>query len=171
MKRVLTGSLWLLAAAASAIAATPPAEIRWNELAALIVGHRVSVSLPGGGTVEGEALSVRDDSLVLDIGRTTDSNRYPRGQTPIPRAAVTELRLSERRSSGGRILGTVVGAIGGMVAGGEIAAHGTRSEGAIVGSFTATAVAGTVAGYFVGRTVDRRTRLLHIAPAAGDGDR
>lgn len=162
MKKVLASGVWILVAVVQVTAATPPAEIRWNELAALIVGHHVSVPLAGGGRVEGEALSVRDDSLVLDIGKTS---------TSIPRSSVTEIRLSERRGSGGRILGTVVGALGGMVAGGEIAAHGTRSEGAVVSTFTATAVAGTVAGYFVGRRADRYTRLLRIAPAAGSGSR
>lgn len=166
MKEVVLSGVWFLVAVLPATAATPPAEIRWNELAALIVGHHVSIPLPGGGSVEGEALSVRDDSLVLDIGKTSDPGRYPKGQTPIPRASVTEVRLVERRGSGGRILGTVVGALGGMVAGGEIAAHGTRSEGAVVSTFTATAVAGTVAGYFAGRSADRHTRLLRIAPAA-----
>ena len=165
MHKALVCGIWALAAA-SAMAAAPPVEIRWNELAALIVGHRVTIPLAGGGSVQGEALSVREDSLVLDISRSSDTARFPKGQTPIPRASVTELRLSERNGSGGRILGTVMGALGGAVAGVEIAVHGNRTEGAAVSTFTATAVAGTVAGYFAGRAVDRRTRLLHIAPSA-----
>jgi hypothetical protein len=174
--KVLVSCVWLLVAAPGlgilpAVAATPPAEIRWNELAALIVGHRVSIPLPGGGLVEGEALSVRDDSLVLDIGKTSDASRYPKGQTPVPRASVSEVRLAERRSTGGRILGTAVGALAGIVGGAEIAVHGTHSESAGVSAFTSTAVALTVAGYYAGRSVDRHTRLLRIAPAAGDGSR
>jgi hypothetical protein len=173
MKGFVTGA-WLLAAAPGlglfpAAAATAPADIRWNELAALIVGHHVSIPLPGGGFVEGEALSVRDDSLVLDIGKTSSASRYPKGQAPIPRASVTEVRLAERRGTGGRILGTVVGALAGAVAGAELAVHKTRSEAAGVPTFTATAVAVTVAGYCAGRSADRHTRLLRIAPAAGAG--
>jgi len=172
--RVLVTGAWLLLAAPGlggfpAAAATPPAEIRWNELAALIVGHHVWIPLPGGGLVEGEALSVRDDSLVLDIGKSSNTSRYPKGQAPIPRASVTEVRLAERRGTGGRILGTAVGALAGVVAGAEIAVHGTHSEAAGVSAFTATAVALTVGGYYAGRSADRHTRLLRIAPAAGAG--
>jgi hypothetical protein len=170
MHKALICGIWVLAAV-SVTAATPPAEIRWNELAVLIVGHRVTIPLPGGGTVQGEALSVREDSLVLDISRSSDTSRFPKGQTPIPRTSVTELRLAERNGAGGRILGTVVGTLGGAVAGAEIALHGNRSQGAAVSTFTATAIAGTVAGYFAGRAVDRHSRLLHIAPLAEAGAR
>ena len=168
MKQFLAGSVWLLMAGAAAAA---PAEIRWNELAALVVGHHVSIPLPGGGMVEGDALSVRDDSLVLDIRRTSDAGRYPKGQTPIPRAAVTEVRLAERRGPGGRILGSAVGAIAGVVAGAEIAVHGNRSEAAAVSTFTVTAIACTVGGYFIGRSADRHTRVLRVVPAAEAGAR
>jgi hypothetical protein len=75
----------------------------------------------------------------------------------------------ERRSTGGRILGTAVGGLTGIVAGAEIAAHaeGFRSEGVMVSSFTATAVALTVTGFLIGRSADRHTRLLRIAPETG----
>ncbi len=54
------------------------AEIRWNELATLIAGQQVTIPLPGGGAVAGEVLSVRDDSLMLDVSRTSDAARYPK---------------------------------------------------------------------------------------------
>jgi hypothetical protein len=150
-------------------ASTEPAEIQWNELAALIVGHHVSIPLAGGVVVEGDALSVRAQALMLDIGRTSDSRQYPKGQTAIPRASVTEVRLAEHRGSGGRILGTVVGALVGMVVGGEIAVHGPNSEAAGVSTFTASAVACTVAGYYAGKSADRHSRWLRIAPLPAAG--
>lgn len=176
MNNAFASSVGLLVAASGlgifpAIAATPPADIRWTELAALIVGYHVSIPLPGGGIVEGEALSVRDDSLVLDITKTSGPARYPKGQSPIPRASVTEVRLVERRGTGGRILGSAVGALVGVVAGAEIAVHGTHSEAAVVSTFTATAVACTVAGYYAGRSADRHARLLRIASPVGAGPR
>ena len=146
-----------------------PAEIRWNELSALIVGHPVAIPLATGTEVAGEALSVRDDALMLDIRKTSDARRYPKGEALIPRTAVTEIRLTENRGAGARVLGSAVGALVGIVAGAEIAAHGTRTEGAAVSTFTAAAVACTVGGYYAGRSVDRHSRLLRIAPAAGAG--
>ena len=145
-------------------------DIRWNELAALVVGQHVSMPLVGGAVIKGEVLSVRDDSLMLYIRKTSDSSRYPKGQTAIPRAVVTEVRLVEGRGAGGRILGSVVGALVGMVAGAEIAVHGTHSEAAGVSTFTATAIACTVGGYYLGRRADRHSRVLRIAPLpAGTG--
>lgn len=168
-KCVFSRGVWLLAIALSlgpfcANAGTAPAEIRWNELAALIVDHHVSIPIAGGAVVEGEALSVRDDSLMLDIRNTSDASRYAKGQTSIPRSFVTEIRLAERRGTGGPILGTVVGALLGMVAGAEIAVHGTRSEAAGVSTFSAIAVASTVGGYYTGRSLERHMRLSRIAP-------
>jgi uncharacterized protein YcfJ len=169
--KIRAGAGWLIGAALGvalfpACAGAAPAEIRWNELAALIVGHQVKVPLAGGGVVEGQALSVRDDSLVIDIRKTPDSSRYPRGQTPISRASVTEVWIVEHRGTGGRILGTAVGALAGMIAGAEVAVHGTRSEAAGVSTFSAIAVACTAGGHYAGRRADRRSRRLGIAPVA-----
>ncbi|MFN7997786.1 MAG: hypothetical protein U0Q18_29475 [Bryobacteraceae bacterium] len=142
-----------------------PSEIEWSELAGLIVGHHVSISLAGGGSVQGEALSVRRDSLVLDVARSSDRVRYPRGQSSMPRSEVTEVRLITRRGAGGRILGSAVGALAGIVVGAEAAIHTTDSEAAGVSMFTAGAVACTVAGFLAGRALDRRMTVLHIAAA------
>ncbi len=171
MRNALFRGICILTAVASTMAAESPAEIRWNELAALVVGHHVTIPLSAGAVVQGEALSVRADSLVLDISRTSDASRFPKGQTPIPRALVTEVHLSARTGSGGRILGTVVGLLGGAAAGAEIAIHTGHSDGAVVSEFTATAAAGTVAGYLAGRAVDRRTKILRIAPSSEAGAR
>jgi hypothetical protein len=174
MNSVLARSRWILVVVLGlglfrANARTDVAEIRWNELAALVVGHNVSIPF-SGIVVEGEPLSVRDDSLMLDIRKTSDPSRCPKGQTSIPRTSVTEVRILEHGGAGGRILGSVVGALVGMVAGAEIAVHGTHSEAAGVSVFSATAVASTVGGYCAGRSADRHTRLLRIAPpSAGSG--
>ncbi len=145
-----------------------PVDIRWNELAALIVGHHVSIPVAGGGVVEGQALSVRDDGIMLDIVKTSDANLYAKGQTTIRRSTVTEVRLVERRGTGGRVLGTVVGALLGIVVGAEIAGHGTNSEAAGVSTFSAVAVACTVGGHYAGKRADSHTRLLRIAPSPAE---
>src|ERR1017187_9304927 len=88
---------WLLVALLGAglvRASAGPAEIRWNELSALIVGHYVTIPLAGGAVVAGDALSVRVDALMLDIRKTSNARQYPNGQILIPRTAVTEVRLT-----------------------------------------------------------------------------
>jgi len=142
------------------------AELRWHELAAVIVGHVVSIRLPQGELVTGQALAVRDQSLMLDIGKTSDPSRYPKGQASILRASITEVRVLQQRGSGARILGSVVGALVGVVGGAEIAVHGAHTEAAGVSTFSAVAVACTVGGYYLGRSVDRSWTQLRIAPSS-----
>src|SRR4051794_8800397 len=81
-------------------AAEPTAEIHWNELAGLIAGQDIVVPLPGGA-IAGQALSVREDSLLMVVQRTSDP-RYPKGQASVPRAGISEIRLTEHRGTGGR---------------------------------------------------------------------
>jgi len=146
-----------------ATAGTSKVEVRWNELSQLILGHTVSLVLPGGATVAGEVQAVRDHSLSLDVRKTSDSKVQPKGTASIPRASVTTLRMTDAKGTGGRILGVVVGVVVGMVAGGEIVAHTSRiTEGAAVGTFTGVAIAGATGGYYAGRSVDRHTTIIRV---------
>ena len=146
-----------------AIAGTSKVEVRWNELSALVLAHTVSLVLPGGTTIAGEVEAVRDDSLTLDVRQTSNGKVQSKGKASIPRASVTTLQVTEAKGTGGRILGVVVGALVGMVAGGEIVAHASRiSEGAAVGVFTGVSIAGATGGYYVGKSVDRHTTIIRI---------
>ena len=68
------------------------------------------------------------------------------------------------RGSWGRRIGVIVGQVGGIVGGAEFGVHLGRSEGGGVSSFFAIDVAATVAGYYVGKTKDRHTVEIEIAP-------
>jgi hypothetical protein len=146
-----------------ATAGTSKVEVRWNELSPLILGHTVSLVLPGGAAIAGEVVAVRDDSLTLDIRKTSDSKVQPKGTASIPRASITTLQVTDAKGAGGRILGVVVGVVVGMVAGAEIVAHTSRiTEAAAVGTFTGVAVAGATGGYYAGRGVDRHTTIIRV---------
>ena len=143
-------------------AGTSKVEVRWNELSPLILAHTVSLVLPGGTTIAGEVEAVRDDSLTLDVHKTSNSKVQPKGTASIPRASVTTLQVTEAKGSGGRILGVVVGAIVGLVAGGEIAVHTCNTEGPAAGTLTGVAVGVTTAGYYLGKSMDRRTTIIRV---------
>lgn len=146
-----------------AIAGTSKIEVRWSELSPLVLAHTVSLVLPGGTAITGEVEAVRDDSLTLDVRKTSNSAVQPKGTASIPRASITTLQVTDAAGSGGRILGVVVGVVVGMVAGGEIVAHTSPfSEGAAVGTFTGVSIAGATGGYFAGRSVDRRTTIIRV---------
>ena len=139
-------------------------EVRWNELSPLILGHTVTLVLPGGAAISGQTVAVRDDVLVLDVRRTSDSRVQPKGSATIPRSSVTTIQMQETRGVGGRVLGTIVGVLVGMVAGGEIVAHSNMSEGPGVSTFTAVGVSGAVGGYYLGKSVDRHTTTIRVVP-------
>lgn len=146
-----------------ATAGTSRVEVRWSELSPLILAHTVSLVLPGGTAIRGEVEAVRDDSLTLDVRKTSNSKVQPKGTASIPRASVTTLQMTEAKGTGGRILGVVVGVVVGMVAGAEIVAHTSRiSEGAAVGTFTGVSIAGATGGYYAGRGVDRHTTIIRV---------
>jgi len=160
---MLLGSVALLCAMAIPAAAnTSIVEVPWDQLSGLILGKTITIALPEGAVVQGETISVTSSSLTLDVKKTSDPVRYPAGRTSLPRPSISEVRMIASHGNGGRVLGSVVGALVGMVAGGEIAGHALHGEGPIVSTFTGVAVATTVGGYELGKSLDQRLRLIRI---------
>jgi hypothetical protein len=150
------------AMAIPAVAKTSIVEVGWDHLSGLILGKTITIALPEGPVVQGETISVTSSSLTLDVRKTSDPVRYPAGRTSLSRPSISEVRMVAAHGSGGRVLGSVVGALVGMVAGGEIAAHALHTEGPIVSTFTGVAVATTVGGYELGKSMDQRVTLIRI---------
>src|SRR5260370_5260273 len=105
-------------------------EMKWNELGPMIVGHQVKLVLPGGAEIQGEAIAVREDTLLLNVKKTSDRKSYPRGQSAIPRASVTTVQFKTIRGPGGRTIGVIVGALGCLILGCDLLAHTAHSEAA-----------------------------------------
>lgn len=141
-----------------------PLELRWSELAALLPGHRVTVTLIDHRRVEGEAIAVRDEALVVDVRRSSDSAGYPRGNGSIPRTSVALIGLERMRGASGRTLGTVVGVLAGITAGGYIAGTATDSAGAGIPLFLGIATAMTFGGHAIGGMADRRMTWIRVIP-------
>ena len=68
-------------------------QISWEELSALVIDRKISTTLPDGTRLEGEALAVRPEALVLDVQKTSNKKLHPKGQTAVPRPAVSEVRV------------------------------------------------------------------------------
>ena len=153
----------LCVAQQSAVAQSKPLELKWNELASMIVGHHVEVSLPGNGSVSGEAIAVRQDTLVIDVRRSSGPKAYPAGSAELPRTDIGVIKLRRTSGSWGRTLGTVIGVVAGLGGGGYAASH-TDSGGAAVGVVVAVTSAAAVGGYYAGRSLDRRVTLIRLVP-------
>jgi len=161
IRRLIAGALlWNIAA----LAATREVESSWANLSALIVSKRIALVLPGGARVEGEVVEVLPDALAMTISRTSDARANPKGAASIPRASVTTLQLLEMRPTG-RIVGTVVGAAAGIGAAIGIVLIGgifSKDTGGKTAGIIAVIVGLPVAGFFIGRSIDRKVTLIKV---------
>jgi hypothetical protein len=163
MRRLIAAALlWNIAA----LAAAQQVESSWANLSALIVNKRIALVLPDGARVEGQASEVRPDALAMTTAKTSDARAHPKGVASIPRASVTTLQLIEMGSTG-RIVGTIVG-----VGAGLGAAVGIALAGGIFSSDVGAKTAGMIgviaglpiAGFFIGRSIDRKVTLIKVKP-------
>lgn len=162
-QRSLAALLLFLCLGHVALAQQQPQERKWDELASLIEGRQVQLTLPDAVTIRGEVVGVRNDTLILNVGRTTNHVMHPKGHASIPRASVTLIELHERRRSGRRHLGAIVGTAAGVGLG-IVAAQSGYSPGKAVLTGAAVGSVGALIGYFVGRNMGGPKTLIKIVP-------
>src|ERR1700719_759682 len=98
-----------LVAQSIVMAAPKPLEVKWSELGSLLQGRNIRLTLPGGVTVGGEVIIVREDTLVLNVHKTSDSRAYPKGNATLPRESVTVVSMTETHGRWGRKMGSGIG--------------------------------------------------------------
>ena len=154
----------LFALPITAFGQSKPLEMKWGELAPLVTGPPVTVTLSDGTAVKGEAIAVRDDAMLLDV--SSASKGYPKGSGSVPRNSIALIDLQRAKGSWGRTLGTVIGVLGGMSLGVYVDAKNSSSisTAGATGTFVGIAGAGAVAGYFAGRGIDKRITHIKIVP-------
>jgi hypothetical protein len=146
-----------------AMAESKPLELKWSELAPIIGGHHVELGLSEGTTVSGEAVAVREDTLIIDVSKSSGTKQYTKGSAAIPRNSITLIKVQRNSGTWGRTLGTVVGVVAGLGTGGYAAAHMDSAGPAIAVAVGVTSGI-AVAGYYAGRNLDRRVTLIRIVP-------
>jgi hypothetical protein len=141
----------------------PPSRgpITWGELSKFIVDRKIEAKLSDRTKLQGDVLAVRPDSLVLDITKSSNRKAYPVGQTAIPRTSVADLKFI-RVGGPGRLIGGIVGAVGGAFTAGAMAWY-LYPAGLIVGPFVVLPIM-AVTGYYAGKAADRRRRQIILAP-------
>ncbi len=163
MKNVswLLTAILLFMAVVPAQAAPRPLELKWNELANMIAGHKVAITLTDDTIVKGEVASIRDDAIVMDV--TAPIKGYPKGNGRIQRDAVKLIDLERTGGWLGRPIGTAVGVGGGLILGLIAGASigGTKTG---VTVFFSILAGSTLAGHLVGRSVDRRVTHIKLVP-------
>jgi hypothetical protein len=153
-----------LAGQSTGMAAPKPVELKWSELSSTIRGRTIQLTLPEGVTVRGEVIAVRDESLVMNVRKTSDVKAYPKGNAAIPRASVSVLSLTESDGRWGRKIGSGLGTLSGVLAGGYVAARTAPSAGTGLAIFAVITGASTLGGYFIGKSADARVTLIRVVP-------
>jgi len=144
-------------------AESKPLELKWTELAPVIVSHGIELELSDGGKIRGEAIAIREDTMVVDVRKSTGTKAYAKGSATIPRGAITLITLVKTRGSWGAGIGTTVGVVAGLGIGGYSAAH-TDSGGAAVAILVAVISGVAVIGYYAGKGLDTRRTRITILP-------
>ena len=153
-------------------------QLSWAEMAPLVHRREVALVMPSAVLIEGLALEVGPDAMLLDIRKTSDPRSYPKTETSIPRSAVSMVQLKRVRGNW-RWLGMAIGGAAGAVAAWFVAEGLFHVSGEGLNPSRAPAVVATVgglvagaaaAGYFAGRGRDRHTTIIRVyAPTAAGG--
>lgn len=154
----------MLAGQSMAMAESGPIELKWSELSFHIQGRDIALALPDGTSLIAEVEAVREDALVLNVRKTSNSRAHPKGNAVIPRDSVSILALKESRGKWGRKVGVSLGSITGLTLGGYVAATNANSAPAGLSTFLVITGAGTLAGYFLGKAADRRVKHIRVVP-------
>ncbi len=138
----------------------------WSSLPGRVEGKKVSVILADGVEIKGKAISVTPDGLLMKISKTPDSERFPKGQTLVPRSLIHQVQLKELRSVLWRTIGITAGGVLGLFAYFLYAISDSRlsvSDSRRMMESMLVVTGGAVAGYFLGKRADQEDTLIRIA--------
>ncbi len=157
-------------AVAQALLASQPAAMSWSDLAQSVEPDwTIRVVLPDGTAVEGKPARFEPDGLSMRVVHTSNKSLHPKGEITIPRAQVRVIGI-RRNGHKGRLIGTLVPVAAGiaMIVGGLASANADEycwigCEGVLVaGGGLIVAAGGGTAGYFIGRSSDRRFQTVNV---------
>jgi hypothetical protein len=172
LSMLLLATVTVLGLSANGFASERQIEIRWSELGAFLQGGKLigggakaMLMLPNGTIVEGQIAGVEKEQIALNVSKSSDKQAYPKGRVSIPRSLVTTIRLTQTKGYG-RAFGTIAGLLGGAGLGTLVAlsyddqSASSAARAGVLGLWAGT----TVGGYYVGRSLDRKTTIIRILP-------
>ncbi len=168
-KRAILGFLALLCVSAGPAWSRDARQVRmkWGELGSRLPPGKISLMLPDGTHVEGKAVAVQRDGLLLHVTKTSNRAVQPKGDHLIPQGSISVLRVTEHRARG-RLLGLIAGA--GIAGGIAAASYPDLYEGTVlivVPAVTAAGVIGAaIGGYYAGKALDTQITEIMIEPEA-----
>ncbi|MDP3000749.1 MAG: hypothetical protein Q8N47_24915 [Bryobacterales bacterium] len=143
----------------------------WSELGPAVADRKISMRLSSGTAVEGKVLGVEPEALRLHVTWSTDDKVVRKGKTSIPRSSISVIRMG-RYSKHWRLLltpGLPAALLGGMAVGVSMH-HYSPAPQQIVPIGIGVTLGGTIAGYYLGKRLDRR-ELTEITIVGGGATR
>ena len=162
-------AVMLLLTAPALVAGGKQLGVAWDELGPLILGQDIEFVLPDATEVRAFVTAVRQNSLLLEIQKTSRSRLHPKGSTEISRINVSVIKL---RQGGARLPGRILRAAGGYLLGVLVGGYAglAVTAGSETGAYAGAAV-GLIAGPVIGwKTGDPKITTIHIMPAAVPGN-
>lgn len=158
-KRLLAAHFVLLFFSAPIFAGTDDQrQIAWSDLP-MIFAKNIRIVMPDGTRIEGKAVALETDALAVQVTKTTNVNDYPKGRLLVPRATLQAFDI-RNPTYHWRVVGTVLGALAGIVAVAAIALTQGGND-TPVGAWIAGGAI-PVAGYFLGQRADQRVTTYVI---------
>ena len=139
----------------------PLLRVPWEGLN-VVIGHTVSITMPGGTVVTGKAAGIESGALVLNVAKTTDRKAYPKGPLRVPRATLHRLEMLKKGWTYRAVL-TPLGAIVGLISG-VGATFGSKGSGKEAAGLAGLWAAGIAGGYLLGNSADRHWTSVEILP-------
>jgi len=131
--------------------------LRWSELQPVLTGRQISVHLADGATVEGRYSSQQADALSIQVKKTSDPAKHPKGAALLARREVAGITVVRRAGWKGRVIGLIAGgAIAAAVAGvlhtastNEVGGWSSGSAGVAAGGGAAAIGIGYLTGWLL----------------------
>ena len=149
-----------VAVAACLVAQAEPLALRWSELEIALKGRQISVYLTDGATVEGKYSSQQADALSLQVTKTSDPAKHPKGATRLARSELALITVRRHRGWKGRTIGLMAGgAIGALVS-----SHYRYYAGVAAGGGAGAIGIGYLVGWLIDSAGARPEQVLRIQP-------
>src|SRR5689334_14601126 len=111
MLRVLAATLLWLCSSGPAAARDNPMVVRWSDLAPHVNGMKISTVLTDGSRIEGRAVSVESEALVVTVTKTSNRAAYAPGRALLPRTSLSTIRVGHTGWKW-KVIGPIVGFVG-----------------------------------------------------------
>ncbi len=134
--------------------------LNWEMTTSMIEGKRVRLALPNGSMVEGKVLSARGDSLTVDVRKSLEKRKQPKGPVTIPRSGLHAMQI-QKVTVRGRVGGSILGGLFGLAIGTGAAINASEyGSGGADNAIPIGLVVGGIGGYFAGHVADHQHWLL-----------